>query len=52
MKEPISGRIRPDILEDVRKVMKIEHRSFNNLLETSLKVYCESVLIDHAKKSK
>ena len=50
MKKPISGRIEEEILKGSEKVMEIDNRSFNNLLETSLKFYCDFVLKEHAKK--
>jgi len=43
-KTPISGRIEQTILEKAKEVAKKENRSFNNLLETSLKTYCEGKL--------
>ena len=43
-KTPISGRIDAEILEAAKQVAKKENRSFNNLLETALKTYCEGKL--------
>ena len=44
MKKAISARVEEKILEDSKAVAKIENRSFNNLLETSLITYCKGKL--------
>lgn len=44
MKKAISARVDEKILEDSKAVAKIENRSFNNLLETSLITYCKGKL--------
>ena len=44
MKRAISARVEEKILEDSKAVAKIENRSFNNLLETSLITYCKGKL--------
>ena len=43
-KQPISARIEKNILKDSKEVAKLENRSFNNLLETALIVYCKGKL--------
>ena len=40
-KTTISARVEQEILNDAKSVAKIENRSFNNLLETSIKEYCK-----------
>jgi predicted transcriptional regulator len=42
MKQPISARLDFDLLNKAKQIAKKENRSFNNLLETSLKQYCEN----------
>lgn len=39
-KKPISARIDSDLIALAKKVATKENRSFNNVLETALKDYC------------
>lgn len=41
MKKPISARIEESIIAEAKKQAEKENRSFNNLLETALKIYCK-----------